>query len=271
MIDRIDSEEQESTICLIDGDSLLYYEMDKPILEQALEGLDQRIETILTNCNANTYVGFLTGKNGYRYQVSPTYKANRKYRPKPIIFYALREYLKQKYSFMEFDGLEADDLVAYYGVNNNGYKVVICSPDKDVLHQCIGKHFNYQKVEFVTTSETDAEKFLWKQVLMGDSTDNIQGIPGVGIKTAENWLKDRENDIGAFAFKKYIEKFGEVSGVMEFIINFRLVYLLKTKEDMTREVNTELPQIEALICQYSKPSNDEPIDQQSETPSWETW
>jgi 5'-3' exonuclease len=179
--------------------------MDKPTLEQALNGIDSRVETILTNCNANAYVGFLTGRSGYRYQVSSTYKANRKHRPKPIIFYALREYLKQKYSFKEFDGLEADDLVAYYGVNNEDCKVVICSPDKDVLHQCIGKHFNYQKVEFVTTSETDAEKFLWKQVLMGDSTDNIQGIPGVGIKTAENWLKDRENEIGAFVFKKYEE------------------------------------------------------------------
>jgi 5'-3' exonuclease len=270
MIDRIDTEEQESTICLIDGDSLLYYEMDKPTLEQAMSGIDSRVETILTNCNANAYVGFLTGKSGYRYQVCPTYKANRKHRPKPIIFYALREYLKQRYTFQEFDGLEADDLVAYYGVNNDDYKVVICSPDKDVLHQCIGKHFNYQKVEFVTTSETDAEKFLWKQVLMGDSTDNIQGIPGVGIKTAENWLKDRENDIGAFVFKKYVEKFGMVSGIIEFIINFRLVYLLKTKEDMLREVKVELPALQSLICLNSKPlEQDEPTA--PESPTWETW
>lgn len=270
MIDRIDSEEQESTICLIDGDSLLYYEMDKPTLEEALQGLESRVETILTNCNANVYIGFLTGKDGYRYKVSPNYKGNRKHRPKPIIFYALREFLKQRFNFVEFSGLEADDLVAYYSSNNEGLKTVICSPDKDVLYQCVGTHFNYQKVEFVTTSVSDAEKFLWKQVLMGDSTDNIQGIPGVGIKTAENWLKDRENDIGAFAFKKYVEKFGEVSGIMEFIINFRLVYLLKTKDDMLREVNTELPQIQALICQYSKPLTNEP-KQQPEEPSWETW
>jgi len=269
MIDRIDTEGQESTICLIDGDSLLYYEMDKPTLEQAISGIDSRVGTILENCNANAYVGFLTGKSGYRYQVSPTYKANRKHRPKPIIFYALREYLKQRYTFREFDGLEADDLVAYYGVNNNDWKVVICSPDKDVLHQCIGKHFNYQKVEFVTTSEIDAEKFLWKQVLMGDSTDNIQGIPGVGIKTAENWLKDRENDIGAFVFKKYVEKFGLVSGIVEFIINFRLVYLLKTKDDVLREVKVELPDLQSLICLNSKPEENEPTE--PESPSWETW
>lgn len=270
MIDRIDTEEQESTICLIDGDSLLYYEMDKPTLEQAISGIDSRVETILSNCNANAYVGFLTGRNGYRYQVSSTYKANRKHRPKPIIFYALREYLKQRYTFREFDGLEADDLVAYYGVNNNEYKVVVCSPDKDVLHQCVGKHFNYQKVEFVTTSGTDAEKFLWKQVLMGDSTDNIQGIPGVGIKTAENWLKDREKEIEGFVLRKYVEKFGVVEGLEQFFINFRLVYLLKTKEDILRETKSELPELQSLICINSKPEENEPIDE-PESPSWETW
>lgn len=269
MVDRIDTEEQESTICLIDGDSLLYYEMDKPTLELALQGIDSRVATILTTCNANAYVGFLTGRSGYRYQVSSTYKANRKHRPKPIVFYALREYLKQKYTFREFDGLEADDLVAYYGVNNEDYKVVICSPDKDVLHQCIGKHFNYQKVEFVTTSETDAERFLWKQVLMGDSTDNIQGIPGVGVKTADNWLKDRDKEIEVFVLKKYVEKFGVIEGLEQFFINFRLVYLLKTKEDILREANMQLPDLQSLICINSKPEDNEPTA--SEFSSWETW
>lgn len=269
MIDRIDTGGEESTICLIDGDSLLYYEMDKPTLEQALKGIDSRVGTILENCNANVYIGFLTGKTGYRYNVSSTYKANRKHRPKPIIFYALREYMKQKYSFYEFDGLEADDLVAYYGVNNDGMKTVICSPDKDVLYQCIGRHFNYQKLEFVTTTETDAEKFLWTQVLMGDSTDNIQGIPGVGIKTAENWMKDREKDIEGFVLKKYVEKFGVLEGLEQFFITFKLVYLLKTPEDIIREVKRELPKINELICLTPKPIEEDEPDQS--TPSWETW
>lgn len=177
--------------------------------------------------------------------------------------------MKQKYSFKEFEGLEADDLVAYYGVNNDGLKTVICSPDKDVLYQCIGRHFNYQKLEFVTTSETDAEKFLWTQVLMGDSTDNIQGIPGVGIKTAENWMKDREKEIEGFVLKKYVEKFGVLEGLEQFFITFKLVYLLKTKEDVMREVKLELPKINELICLISKPlEEDEPNES---APSWETW
>lgn len=254
-------------VSLIDGDSLLYYSMGEETLEKGMKDLDSRISTILSNCNVSVFVGFLTGKDGYRYTVSPTYKGNRKHRPKPIIFYALREYLKQNYGFVEFAGLEADDLVSYYSNNSDGVKTIICSPDKDVLYQCVGRHFNYQKLEFIETSETDAERFLWKQMLMGDSTDNIQGIPGVGVKTAENWLLNRENDIGGFVFKKYVEKFGVVEGLIQFYINFKLVYLLRTKSDVLRETGQGLPIINDLLCITPKSKTDvEPTK-----PEWETW
>jgi 5'-3' exonuclease len=84
---------------------------------------------------------------------------------------------------------------------------------------------------------------------MGDSTDNIQGIPGVGEKTSDNWLKNRKNDFEGFALKKYVEKFGMVKGIMEFHKTFRLVYLLKTDEDVWRETQTELPPLEVDTLQ----------------------
>ena len=76
---------------------------------------------------------------------------------------------------------------------------------------------------------------------MGDSTDNIVGIPGVGDKTSSNWLKNRTKDFEGFALKKYVEKFGMVEGIMKFHETFRLVYLLKTKEDIKRETNLVMP------------------------------
>jgi 5'-3' exonuclease len=235
MLESIDVSKSVEKICLIDGDSLLYYDMDKPTLEEAKESIDSRVRTILTECSTTKYVGFLTGAGCFRYSVSPTYKSNRKGKPKPVIFYALREYLKQKYGFYEYSKLEADDLVSYYHQSDlDG--TIICSPDKDVLKQCEGTHFNYQKVEFVTTTAFEATRFLWKQVLMGDSTDGVVGIPGVGEKTAENWLVDRERDFEAFALKKYVEKFGSIEGIMQFNINFRLVYLLKNDDDILREI-----------------------------------
>lgn len=230
---------RDGNICLIDADSLLYYEMDKPTLEDAIYGIDQRIATMLSECNTSKFAGFLTEGRCFRYDVAPSYKGNRKGRPKPPIFYALREHLKQKYDMWGITELEADDLVSYYSYTDNR-STIICSPDKDVLYQCVGMHYNYGKAEFLHTSPDEALKFLWKQVLMGDSTDNIPGIPGVGVKTAENWLKDRTKDYEAFALKKFVEKFGMVEGVMKFHETFKLVYMLKTEDDIKRETGMKL-------------------------------
>jgi 5'-3' exonuclease len=230
---------RDGNICLIDADSLMYYEMDKPTLEDAIYGIDQRIATMLSECNTSKFVGFLTEGRCFRYEVADNYKGNRKGRAKPPVFYALREHLKQKYNMWGMKELEADDLVSYYSYTDNR-STIICSPDKDVLYQCVGMHYNYGKAEFLHTSPDEALKFLWKQVLMGDSTDNIPGIPGVGVKTADNWLKERTKDYEAFALKKFVEKFGMVEGVMKFHETFRLVYLLKTEEDVRREAGRSL-------------------------------
>ena len=133
--------------------------------------------------------------------------------------------------------------MSYYSYTDRR-STIICSPDKDVLYQCVGMHYNYQKGDFLHTTPDEALKFLWKQVLMGDSTDNIQGIPGVGEKTSDNWLKNRKNDFEGIALKKYVEKFGMVQGIMKFHKTFRLVYLLKTPEDVLRETNMSLPPLE---------------------------
>ena len=93
-------------------------------------------------------------------------------------------------------------MISLATIHTTEENTIICSPDKDVLKQCIGMHYNYGKGVHVPD---EALKFLWVQVLMGDSTDNIVGIPGVGIKTAENWLKDRTKDFESFAIRKYVE------------------------------------------------------------------
>ena len=239
---------RDGNICLIDADSLIYYEMHKPTLEEALYGIDERISHMLGACNTSQYVGFLTEKNCFRYGVTSNYKGNRKGKPKPIVFSAIREYMVQKYNFWGVAKFEADDLVSYYSYTDKR-STIICSPDKDVLYQCVGMHYNYQKGEFLHTTPDEALKFLWKQVLMGDSTDNIQGIPGVGEKTSDNWLKSRKNDFEAFALKKYVEKFGMVDGIMKFHETFKLVYLLKTPEDVERETNVLLPSLEVDTLQ----------------------
>jgi len=229
----------KETIALIDADSLIYYEMGKPTLEEALQGIDSRINQMLEMTQATQYAGFLTAGKCFRYAAAKTkpYKGNRKYGDKPIIFPAIKEYLRQRWGCTSIPELEADDLVSIYANENT----VICSPDKDVLYQNPGKHYNYGKAEFVEVDKTQALTFLWKQMLMGDSTDGIQGIPKVGPKTADTWLKSLiPSEMPEFVLNKYIEKFGVAEGISKFAETFKLIYMLKSKEDVLRETGVIL-------------------------------
>ena len=228
---------------LIDGDSLIYYEMGKSSLTEALHGIDERISAMLNKCGADNYAGFLTQGKCFRYAVAKNrpYKGNRKYGDKPIIFPAIKEYLKQHYKFTIVPELEADDLVSVYHNENT----VICSPDKDVLLQNVGTHYNYGKAEKVIVNADQATRFLWKQVLMGDSTDGIEGIPKVGPKTAEAWLETLQcnTNLPKFVLNKYIEKFGISNGIDKFAETFKLIYILKSPEDVLRETGIILPEL----------------------------
>ena len=74
-------------MCLIDADSLIYYEMDKPTYEEAVQGLDNRIQDMMSRCNTSRFTRFLTqGRCSIR--VTDTYKNSRKGKLTSI-FYAL--------------------------------------------------------------------------------------------------------------------------------------------------------------------------------------
>jgi len=238
----------KNTTVLIDGDSLIYFEMGKPTLEEAITGIDNRIRTILNAFETTKFAGFLTQGKCFRYDRASTkpYKGNRKHGDKPIIFPAIKEYLRQQWGFTHLSQLEADDLVAIY--REDCVDAAIASPDKDVLYQVPGRHFNYRTSEFIETSEEDAERFLWKQMLMGDSTDGIIGIPKIGEKTADKWLNQLQEDtrygsMSALVLNKYIEKFGNQEGIHKFAETFKLVYILKTKDEAYKETLLTLPNL----------------------------
>ncbi len=221
-----------SNIAIIDADSLLYFEMGKPTLEEAIQGIDNRILEILNKTNSDRYIGFLTKGRCFRYDIakSKPYKYNRPGTPKPPIFYALKAYIQQSpWNFKSFDGLEADDLVGmartWHMSRDYADSYTICSPDKDVLKQLPGKHYNFQKAEFHETTQEEADAFLWKQVLMGDSTDGIPGIPGLGPKTADAIIDNMPSVLSyhQVVLSQYLAKFKLDEGVQRFYETFKLV------------------------------------------------
>jgi 5'-3' exonuclease len=230
-------------------------------LEEALQDLDSRILDILDKCKSKIFILCLTESNCFRYDLATIvpYKGNRKKGSKPIIYYALKQHLKQKYQAYSNDRLEADDIVGYLSIAlKNDYMLTIASPDKDVIKQVEGFHYNYGKCTKHKTTATEAIKFLYTQTLTGDVTDNIQGIKGIGIVTATKILENGSGSMAGKALDAYIKEFGISSGVHKFQENFRLVYLLRTDDDMLREIGLlpSMPVIQSI--NFENFNNDDP-------------
>ena len=209
-------------VLLIDGDALLYYEAFKEqTFEEAKAGIYKRLEIILKATKANKYSAFLTCSNNFRHNIAKTkkYKSGRSSN-KPKLFYELKDFIMNNLGFCIVNGYEADDLVLYYAYNLKNYDCIVCSPDKDVLYQKSGKHFNYQfkkfnneediKLgDFVTVSQDEVDYFKCKQLLTGDSVDAIVGIPKLGSAKADKILKDLKTKEELFdaVVKEYIKHF----------------------------------------------------------------
>ena len=139
---------------------------------------DADIEVFLTGSTNDGYAA------NFRIDVAKIkpYKGNR-IQPKPLHYEAIRKYLRDKWGAVTTDGYEADDAL---GINQDDSSC-IATIDKD-LNMIPGFHYNWQKDQFFDVNGADASFFFYKQLLTGDSTDNIVGLPGVGPVKAEKIL-----------------------------------------------------------------------------------
>lgn len=99
----------------------------------------------------------------------------------------MREYLIEYFGAELITGMETDDACGIEQWANKDRSTCIVTMDKD-LDMIPGWHYNYVKQEMYYVDLATANKKFWLQVLTGDQTDNIQGIPKVGPKTAEKIL-----------------------------------------------------------------------------------
>jgi 5'-3' exonuclease len=93
-------------------------------------------------------------------------------------------------------GQEADDSL---GIAQSWMTdTIICSIDKDLL-QIPGKHYNFVKKEFLDVSRIEGLQHFFKQILIGDTADNIGGCKGIGPVKAERLLGGLGDNIQALA------------------------------------------------------------------------
>ncbi|WP_341909355.1 DNA polymerase I [Ferrovibrio terrae] len=140
---------------------------------------------------------FDAGRETFRSEIYPAYKANRSETPEDLIpqFAPIREATKAfGLPSIEKPGFEADDIIATYAriANAAGMEVCIVSSDKDLMQLVkdgVGmmdpmKDRNIGPAEVMEKFGVTPDKVIDVQALAGDSTDNVPGVPGIGIKTA---------------------------------------------------------------------------------------
>lgn len=203
-------------IAILDGNSLLYRAFFALPDMSTKEGL-----------HTNAVYGFLTmllklrediqpdyiittfdkSKKTFRHNDFEDYKAGRKKTPPELTmqFPVIREMLtKMGIGVFEMEGFEADDLIGTFScrAEKAGMEVYIVTGDRDAL-QLATDHVNvvinkkgitekeiYNRERFITDFGVTPTQYIDVKGLMGDKSDNIPGIPGVGEKTAFKLIKE---------------------------------------------------------------------------------
>lgn len=185
---------------LIDGDILVYrigYSTED--VPERLAGIRLRdyFNEILESLLISSHQTYLTStdKSNYRYQVDSTYKANRT-QPKPKHYDFLRACFINNSNFNScvVSGMEADDRIGIDASNMpNKSSFCIVSIDKD-LKQIPGWHYDFVKKRKFYITQSQADKFIYYQLLVGDSADNVSGITGIGDSIATKLLAECTNE-----------------------------------------------------------------------------
>ena len=159
---------------------------------------------------------------------SKPYKGQRK-QEKPFHRDNIRAYMLDNYDVRVANGMEADDLLAIEQTQAEPLTTIICTRDKD-LRMVEGMHFGWpcgkqpqfgpKRVSKLGELKYDSgknkltgegSKFFFSQLITGDSTDNIPGLPRGGPRLAYELLKDKrsESDMFRAVAERYADKLGD--------------------------------------------------------------
>ena len=211
---------------LIDGDIVVYRGAASAEKEEqwvALARADQMIQDILADTGSDSYSVYLTGTDNFRREIAPSYKANRP-DERPAHWQAVREFLVTHHKAEICNGHEADDQLGIQQDKERG-TTVICSIDKDLL-QIPGRHYNFVKKTFQEVGIDEGLEHLYLQSLIGDRSDNIIGVAGIGPVKATQALD-------GLLPEEWYDKCRELYNDDErFHLNMKLLYIWQKPNDI---------------------------------------
>ncbi|MGZ9108462.1 MAG: DNA polymerase I [Micavibrio sp.] len=207
------SNPEQDEIFLVDGSGYIfraYFALPQNLTNPdgipvgAVLGFVNMITKLLTDLHAPSIaVIFDAARKNYRNDIYPEYKANRSETPEDLIpqFSIIREATEAfDIPGIELEGYEADDLIATYArlALEQGKTVTIVGTDKDLMQlvrdgvrmydPIKGRYLGAEDV--IAKFGVPPEKVIDVQALCGDATDNIPGVPGIGVKTAAQLITE---------------------------------------------------------------------------------
>ena len=206
------NQEKQKKLVLVDGSSYLFRayhglpKLESPARHPtgAIYGVLNMLRKLVRDEQPDKVAVVFDAKGKtFRNDIYPDYKANRPPMPDElrVQIEPLHEIIKaQGLPLISIEGVEADDVIGTMSrqATEQGYAVLISTGDKDMaqlvnenvrLINTMNSHF-MDEAAVVEKFQVRADQIIDYLALMGDSSDNIPGVPKVGPKTAAKWIDE---------------------------------------------------------------------------------
>lgn len=271
--------QENNNVYLIDGSSFMYkayfalavvgnfMKNSKGLCTNAIYTFINMMTSILKNNPKKILVAFDAGKHTFRHDLVETYKDGR--RPMDDEMRMQIPYIKKYLDLIgvaryELPLYEADDIIGTMAkkAEEAGYRVNVYSSDKDLLQlitdnitvfkskKGINDLEEFNKAHFIETYGFDPIKMIDLKALMGDPSDNLPGIKGIGEKTATKLI------IEYGSIEGIIENKDSLKGKMGDLIRENYNDAITTKKMVT--INNESP-IEITLDDINKKEENEEL------------
>lgn len=221
----------------LDDDGMKVYSeaQDNEYFEAIVDVFQNQIKQTMSATFADHRRGATKGIGNFRQDLLPAYKANRARNISNKFVPMLRAWAVKEGYAVEAHNMEADDFLRIWAEEHRASdeKFCVVSIDKD-LKCIVGYHYNPWKNEHLHISEEDAMQLYYRQIMMGDATDGIKGIPKLGPKTAEKLTAHckTHEEYRMACLDAYMAAFPEDEWLGQLELNGALIHILRSYDDV---------------------------------------
>jgi len=235
-------------IALVDVDAYLNScAWEATSVSQAQEKFDETVTNLVAETFAESWAGAIGGEYNFRETVFSEYKKSNtreKARSKRQDWFPeFKEWIASKNEVVVSDNCEADDYLAEWStqLRNLGIDCVVVTSDKDLLtipgkvfSPAANKFFGAES-NFKELNEREAFWFFCFQMLMGDSTDHIPGLPKVGPVKAEKFLEEKTPEQQGYLVKRLYQAHYDTWWRDYFLSNGKMLHMRRSPTDWFTE------------------------------------